>query len=304
LKLVWSTLQRSMNGGAPMAQVSVVLCPIDFSDLSKQEVAVAFEICQAFGARLVLHHNLSAVSPGFTRAWEWNEVHRADEVSTVKAEARLRKILAETPKGVLAEATVSHGPLGTILLQLATQLPADLILLGSHGWSTPDHASVSERIIERSPCPVLTLHEGDSQAPPFRLRPGENDVPVRVVVPTDFSASAQRALDYAFGLARHVPLHLHLLHVLAHRGTEESLQDTARTLDDLVPADLRARTFCHVEAGDPIEHILTFSRQIGAGCIVMGEHARGFVRRFFTRDTSRAVLHRACCPVWFVPPGH
>ena len=26
------------------------------------------------------------------------------------------------------------------------------------------------------------------------------------------------------------------------------------------------------------------------------------VRRFFTRDTARHVLHGAACPVWFVPP--
>ena len=35
---------------------------------------------------------------------------------------------------------------------------------------------------------------------------------------------------------------------------------------------------------------------------VMGEHARDFVHRFFTHDTAREVLHRAPCPVWFVPP--
>jgi nucleotide-binding universal stress UspA family protein len=33
----------------------------------------------------------------------------------------------------------------------------------------------------------------------------------------------------------------------------------------------------------------------------MGAHARGLLRRIFTRDTSRELLHKAPCPVWFVP---
>jgi len=33
----------------------------------------------------------------------------------------------------------------------------------------------------------------------------------------------------------------------------------------------------------------------------MGAHARSFLRRYFTWNTSRALLHAASCPVWFVP---
>jgi nucleotide-binding universal stress UspA family protein len=285
-----------------MAHIQIVLCPIDFTDLAKQELRLAVEVCEAFGAQLVLHHNLSAVAPGLTRAWEWNELHRGDDVSTAKAEERMRTLLGDIPKTVSATASVTHGPLGTILLELAKQLPADLVVLGSHGWSTPDHASVSERIIDQCPCPVLTVHDADLPARPFRLRPVPGHEPVSVVVPTDFSASGQYAVDYAFGLARKMPLHVHLLHVFAH-GTSDRIEAAARTLNDLVPPDLAGQAHCHVEYGEPIDHILRFSERIEAQLIIMGEHARGFLRRFFTRDTAREVLHRACCPVWFVPPA-
>jgi nucleotide-binding universal stress UspA family protein len=283
-----------------MSQVKIVLCPIDFSNLAKQEMALAVEVCEAFGAQLVLHHNQSAISPGLTRAWEWNELHQADDVSTAKAEERLRTLLAELPRSVSATASVSHGPVGIVLLEMARQLPADLVILGSHGWSTPDHASVSERLIEQCPCPVLTIHEGGASGH-FRLRPAPGHTPVPVVVPTDFSASGQRAVDYAFGLARQVPLHVHLLHIMG-RGKEAQLEAAGRTLNDLVPADLAGQTHCHVEQGDAIEHILEVSQRLDASFIVMGEHARSFLSRFFTRDTARQILHRACCPVWFVPP--
>ncbi len=284
-----------------MADVKIVLCPIDFSDLSRQELALAVELCETFGARLVLHHNLAAVSPGLTRAWEWNEVHRAEDASSAKAEQRLRAVLAELPKTVTAEATISSGPVAGIVLELAKQLPADVMVLGSHGWSSGDHASVTERIIDGSPCQVLTVHDGVT-ATNFRLRPVNGHPPARVVVPTDLSDEARRVTDFAFTLARRVPLELHLLHVAPRGRGQMDLESAERRLNDIVPNDVAAQTECHVRQGDAIEEILAFTQGTNPGFMLMGEHARSFLRRFFTRDTARELLHRAPCPVWFVPP--
>ncbi len=285
-----------------MTRPRIVLCPIDFSDLARQELALAVEVGEAFGAHLVLHHNLAAVSPGFTRAWEWNEVHRADATSSTKAEAKLRQLLAELPKNLSAEATVSSGPLGTILLELARQLPADLVVLGSHGWSTDDHASVTERIIERSPCPVLTIQEGPGTHH-FRLRAAADGAAVPVVVPIDLSDAGERVVAYAAELARAVPLRLHLLHVLPGGSSYLTLETAERRVNDLIPTDLLARAEGHVQQGDAIAEILKFSQRIDPAFMIMGEHARSFLRRLFTKDTARQLLHRAPCPVWFVPPG-
>jgi nucleotide-binding universal stress UspA family protein len=122
-----------------------------------------------------------------------------------------------------------------------------------------------------------------------------------VVVPTDLSDSANRAVDYAFALARTAPLDIHLLQVLAHGSTSTATDAARQQLGDLAPDDLAGNTTCHVRAGDPIDAVLRFSQEVDAGFIVMGEHARGVFRRFFTKDTAREVLHQAACPVWFVP---
>lgn len=284
-----------------MVQLKIVLCPIDFSDLSRQELSIAVEVSHSFGSHLVLHHNLAAVSPGFTRAWEWNELHRGEQHSSDDAEARMRKILAEVPKTISVEGSISSGPLGTILLQLAEKLPADLVVLGSHGWSTPDHASVTERIIDQCPCPVLTIHEAANAAERFRLRPAAGSAAVPVLVPIDLSPASHQIAEYAFDLARHLPLQLHLLHILPAKGghTEETV--VLQRLLEIVPAELNDRTEYHIEHGDPIETILEVSERTSPAFLVMGEHARGFFRRFLTRDTARQVLHRAASPIWFIP---
>lgn len=285
-----------------MAQIRTVLCPVDFTDLSRSEVALAVDVCQAFGARLVLHHNLDAAPPGLTRVWEWNELHRGGEISEPEAERRLRALLDEMPKSVGAEASLSRGPIGTVLLEMAKVLPADLILLGSHGCSSEDHASLTERMIDTCPCPVLTIDKS-AHVEHFRLCPATGAPRTPVVVPTDLSAAAGQVFDYAVDLARVARLDLHLLHVMPASSGRAAVDQARSKLEVLARADSTLRTTCHVQLGEPVETILRFSAQVDAGFLLMGEHARGLLLRLLIRDVARAVLHRACCPVWFVPPG-
>ena len=277
-------------------KVDVVLCPTDFSALDERELELAVAVCQAFGSRLVLHHNVSAISPGFSKAWEWDQTHRQDGASTEEAERRLEALLRTLPPGVAGEAVVTHGPLARVVLALAEKLPADLLVLGTHGWSTDDHASVTERIIEHAPCPVLTVGDPGAIAG-FRLQPPPGGEARRIVAATDFSESADKAVAYAIELVRRLPLRLDLLNV-----TYEESGEAAAALDRLVPADLRTRVECHVRVGKIDDEILEFLRRTSPELVVMGTHTRSFWRRLFTRDVTRPLLHGATCPVCFVPP--
>ncbi len=283
-----------------MLKLQTVLCAVDFSELSKRELQLAVEVCQAFGARLLVHHNMAGTAPGFAREWEWKGVHRGG-MSMAKVEEQLQAVLAELSKDVRAEATVTSGPVVPVMLQLVEQVGADLVIVGSHGWSTEDHASVAERLIERCPCPVLTLQETTEAPPPFRLRVQEGGAPTKVVVPTDFSPSATRAVAYAFDLARAVPVALHLVHILTGRESDADAAAATRKLREIVPAELSDKVECHLPVGDPVEQIIGFIASSSAELVIMGEHARGFFRRLFTKDTAREVLHRSAAPVWFVP---
>ncbi len=283
-------------------KIETVLCPIDFSTLSDFELKLAVEVCETFGAHLVLHHNLAAAAPGLHKTWEWEETHqdKPEEITEPEADQHMEEILGRIPSTVHAEARISRGPVGLVLLYLIQEISADLVILGSHGWSSEEHTSLSERIIESAPCPVLTIQEGLGDTRAFRLQAADGDVASSVLVPTDFSESGTTAVAYAFELARQSPIQMHLLHV--ETGRSDPAEEDRTRLAELVPADLEKRVTCHVEAGAPADGIMAQAMKIDADLIVMGEHAKTFFRRFFTRDTSREMLHRARCPVWFVPP--
>lgn len=278
-------------------QINVVLCPVDFSPLASGELELATQTCEAFGARLVLHYNIPAISPGYSKAWEWQREHRQLEPSMEESQRQLNELLKQLPGGIRAEGIITHGPLGTVVPALAQQIGVDLLVLGTHGWSTEDHASLSERIIDEAPCPVLTIHEPGAPRV-FRSKTEPGGAPPCVVVPTDFSAAADKAVAYAMALASKVPLRITLLHVSRTENAGAALE----TLDALVPPDLRERVECHLRAGRADEEIEKFLHEKEPKLVVMGTHGRRFWHRLWKRDVARELLHGATCPVCFVPP--
>ena len=241
----------------------------------------------------MLHHNLDA---GVRAAPGAEAPPVADEPA---ARRRLEEILARLPGTVEAATRVGSGPVERSLLDLIAELDPDLVTLGSHGWSSKEHASVSERILAAAPCPILAFQEGRGEHP-FRLRDGDDGEAQKAVVPSDFSKIAATAVDYAFELARETPLELHLLSVCA---SDQEVDVTRQRLEHLVPADLAGRVECHASIGTVGDRIAALVRDLDAELIVMGEHAPGFLRHYLTHDTAREMLHRARCPVWYVPHG-
>jgi len=296
-----------------MIPIRTVLCPIGFDDLDPQEVALAVDVCRSFGARLVLHHNLGGAPLGASMSWMWDQAHPNGKTTEERAAERLRQLLAALPRSVQAEAHISAGVAGPAILEMERQVGADLVVMATHGAGNVDHASVAELIVEQSSCPVLVLRNG---SPGLHLGMSAGEEPVNALVATDFTPSAERAMSYAFELARSIPMRLRLLHVMPAApnllaemdpdlspsiSTESSIERARQRLKALVPEDLEGCVTVRVEIGDPAEKIAEVAERVGASCLFMGAHARGLLRRIFTRDTSLALLHRAPCPVWFVP---
>ncbi len=296
-----------------MLQIRTVLCPVDLTDLDSRAIDLAVEVCRAFGARLILHHNLSHVPSGPAVSWMYHQEHQNGRSPEKKASDALRAMLNALPPEIRGEARLSNGGTATAVIHVEESTHADLVILSTRGASTPDHSSVTEQIIEQSCCPVLALHEGGR--PSLHIAPAETRI-LDVLVPTDFSPAGERAMLYACELARVLPLRLHLLHVIPRKSSwvetgtflagtqileDRSITEARRKLAAAVPQELENRVTVHVEVGDAAEKIAEAAVRLGVSCVIMGAHARTLLRRFFTRDTSLALLHKMACPVWFVP---
>jgi len=278
--------------------IHTVLCPTDFSPLSERAVSLAARIGRRFGARLVLEHNLDPRPPGYlTGSWMWTEERKGtDAARAVEAEARLRGAHDGLEADLPREAVLTRGAMDEGLAALARALPADLLVMGCHGWSSARHHSLTERLLETSPCPLLTLRDGGETD---ALLLGDEE-PAPVLVPLDLSPHSRATAAHAVALAERLPLALHFLHVEPRPFGPGYVGDVSR-LEALVPARLRGQVACHVRPGKPADEILTAAREVGAQVILMGCHAKGALERLVTGATAREVLHRADCPVWFEP---
>jgi nucleotide-binding universal stress UspA family protein len=279
-----------------------VLCPVDLTPLSNRAVDLGVALCRRFGARLVLEHNLESRPPaGLAVTWMWAEGRGpAGLTKDREAERELRQLLARLPAGFPREAKLTRGPIDLGVLQVAALLPADLIVMASHGGSSSEHRSLTEAIVEAAPCPVLTLTEGSADAPFLDAAPGASSAAVPVVVPVDFSAHSGATIRYALSFGEAFPVELHFLHVAHGRFHRGDLESDRRQLEALVPESRRGRAQFHVQDGAPADRILRLSGGLGAKLVLMGRHSKTALERLFTPATAREVLHRSSCPVWFV----
>lgn len=137
-----------------------------------------------------------------------------------------------------------------------------------------------------------------------------------ILVPTDFSATADAALDYGKDLAAAVGASLHVLHVLedAYMGgsfagelyVPESptlraamVKEAESLLEHRVsPADrerLRARTA--VIVGRSFKAIVDYADEHGIDLVVIGTHGRTGMAHLLLGSVAERIVRTAPCPV-------
>jgi universal stress protein A len=282
-----------------MRSIRRILCPVDFTTISDRELQLATELATRFHAELVLQHNL-ATGSALGVSWMHEQEHHG-EATAVETSARkkLAALLAQLPRPVRerARGALTYGSLHHCVENLATQADVDLIVIGTHGRAGTDHPSETERLIGHALCPVLTTRD---DAPHEWLQPTPTTM-IPTVVPVDFSAHSLAALRYALELRHQLPLQITVLYVPQRPefGTGWAEAELAKAL----PSEARSNFKLDVRAGKPVDEILAEETSLHARLVVMGAHVPGWIERllFRTRSTSREILHRSACPVWFVP---
>jgi universal stress protein A len=84
------------------------------------------------------------------------------------AETELRTLASrEIPAEINGDTLVRHGLPGEEIVETARELPADLIVISTHGRTGLAHVvigSVAEQVVRHAPCPVLVLRRPRSRA--------------------------------------------------------------------------------------------------------------------------------------------
>lgn len=159
-----------------MITIRTILVPIDFSDASAAALRYARALAQAFGSAL---HLLHVVQDPYVQPWaaEALGVSLAGVLERWEQDAlaNLERLLPPAERGALSVTCATRvGHPFVEILGYAADTHADLIVMGTHGRGPVAHmllGSVTERVIRRAPCPVLTVRP----APPAERRPHAGD---------------------------------------------------------------------------------------------------------------------------------
>ncbi len=144
--------------------VHKVLVPLDFSDPSQQAIQYARRFAAPSQAELLL---LYVIEPVAYPA-ELGVVINLDADLAERALGELQKLrqqhLGDYPS---ARCLVRSGVADAEIVNTARDEHADLIVIGTHGFSGLKHlllGSTAERVVRDAPCPVLTVRHHPAKA--------------------------------------------------------------------------------------------------------------------------------------------
>jgi nucleotide-binding universal stress UspA family protein len=295
-----------------MIEIRRILCPIDFSDHSRRALDNAIAIARWYEARVTVLHVFSpapvpAMAPGHV-VFEpiiLTAVDRDQLLADTKAFAE-----RDDASGVAIEAVVREGTTTGEILDQATSMKADLLVIGTHGRSGFERfllGSVAEKVLRRASCPVMTV--------PKRLPEAVQVLYKRILCPVDFSDSSLRALAYAVSLAQEADGQLVVLHVVAHEfeltaGMDYDAGMTVRNFLETREQALQQRLqeivagapdFSRIESltthGKPWREVLRVAAERGSDLIAMGVQGRGVADLLLFGSTTQHVVREASCPV-------
>jgi len=299
-----------------MPNIKHILCPIDFSEVSTHTVEQAVAVAVLYKARIsALHVRTPMILPDQDVPLPEGLLSSGSEVQDVR-DRTADCFRPATAAGIGVDVVVDAGdPAGNILAR-ALQLAPDLIVMGTHGTSGFEHlvlGSVTEKVLRKATCPVLTV-------PPRAL--ATSKLPFRqLLCAVDFSEWSLEALKLATSLAQESGATLTLLHVLewpwheppspafedlpiaqgdALRSYRQYVETTALTrlgtlVSDTLPGGITvAPRVCH---GKPYVEILRAAAEDQADLIVLGVHGRRAIDILLLGSTTNQLVRHATCPV-------
>ena len=307
LQALKSTSGNEMN---KIVNFERILCPVAQSHETDEGLQYAIALARSYGATLFVltcaeaspmgADNVTAARLATARAVE----HSFLVFPGIANASRLDWEL------IVVDGT---GPAEAIVREAGSR-NTDLIVMSSRRgpYAAKLLGSTAETVSRTAPCPVLVTRVD-------RRRNSMSAIPNvdfrKLLVASDFSDHAERALRYGLSLAQEYQSDLHLLHVLSNSTGVEDINWTttregpyhkaARRLHESIPAE--AHLWCNVthvvrEGKRPYREIVSYAFEKEIDLICIGAHGKGFQLGTLFGSNADRVLRESPCPVLVVRP--
>jgi nucleotide-binding universal stress UspA family protein len=281
-----------------------ILFPTDGSEPAGSVLEYAVDVASEHGATL---HVLSVADASR------EDVGRAGEEAMDAPRLAAQEIVDDAASraregGVSVVSAVREGDPSAAIVEYGDASGVELVVMpthGRHGLKRFLLGSVTERVINTADVPVVAVN-------PDRERPLRYP-PANVLVPTDGSAGAERALSEAIAVTRATGATLHLLHVVetGRLGPDARavLDEAALTerADEIVAGAVeaaRAESLDAVESavefGVPSKEIRRYSEANAIDLAVLGTQGETDFSRYVMGGVSAKIVRTSPVPVMWV----
>ena len=303
-----------------MIEIRRILCPTDLSDVAPRAFDHALALARFHQAEIELAYVSEPLLPGPVAPATYPPWAVLDPAVRGRLRSALEALATPAREvGVPVGFGVYEGRVVAEILDRARAWPADMLVMGTHGRGGFERwvlGSVTEKVLRKAPCPVMTV-----PPPAAGLHPSGAVLFRSIVCPVDFSDASLAALRHALKLAEESGAEITLLHVLEWLVEDEPgariagfdvpefrrylEKDAREKLARAVPAE--ARDWCRpreeVVGGRPWREVLRVAEQRQADLVVMGVRGRHPVDIALFGSTTYHVVRGARCPVLVVHTG-
>jgi nucleotide-binding universal stress UspA family protein len=275
--------------------LTTIVVATDLGGQAEAALEYARKLATHYGARIVLAHGLDPM--------EYAAVDAVPDAVLRPMTEAARKVLDQLAGELLREGIRSHsevrqGAVAEMLVDVARQYKAGLIVIGTKGMEGAGPVvvgAIAERLVRLAPCPVLAV-AADWNAGPHRPTPGG---PVLLAVERNDAAPAAAATAYS--LAETFERPLLMLHVRTAAEAAARMNPCAVGTEELCAA-LRGKApvRCLVKDGNPADAVAEAIAENHPCILVAGvKRASGTPG---PHGTAFALLSASRVPVLCVPP--
>jgi nucleotide-binding universal stress UspA family protein len=145
-------------------EIRRILVPIDFSSHAEPVLEWAAHLAKQHGSKILLLHayhlpvEFQQMEGAYLPPEFWANVKTEAKQTLDRSADELRE------QGLDVEAIVREGYAATVIEEEAERQEADVIIIGTRGLSGLKHlllGSIAERVVQKAPCPVLTVKTAD-----------------------------------------------------------------------------------------------------------------------------------------------
>lgn len=275
-------------------KMKTIVVATDLDGRSEAALEYARKLAGAYGARIILAHGLDPLEYAAVESVPGRILSRMPE----KARAVLDEMVAELVReGIHSHSEVRQGAVVDMLLDVARQYKAGLIVVGTRGRQGAGPIAVGtivEQLVRRSESPVLAV-AADWNAGEFRPVPGGP-----VMLAAERNDATLAAADAADSLARTFQRTLIVVHARTAAEASAFLNPGATTLEKFGIRETDAYPVrCIVKDGHPADAVERAIAQYAPSILVAGVKRKS--QSPGPHGTVFSLLTVARCPVLCVP---